>query len=59
MIQIKAHEIQSECKKTLFYCVSGQKQEQIAQNGCGTCILGDVQSLTGHSPGQPTVADPA
>uniref|UniRef100_A0A8C0BUQ5 Uncharacterized protein n=1 Tax=Buteo japonicus TaxID=224669 RepID=A0A8C0BUQ5_9AVES len=26
---------------------------------CGVSILGDIQNSTGHSPGQPALADPA
>lgn len=47
MTQIKAHEIQYEHKKTHFYCVRHQNQEQVAQTGSGICVLGDIQSLAG------------
>lgn len=39
--------------------MGGQKQEHVAQSGCGICILGDNKSLTGHGSEQPTVADSA
>ena len=31
-----------------------QTLEQVAQSGCELSICGDTQSLTGHSPGQPS-----
>ncbi|KAK4825754.1 hypothetical protein QYF61_002237, partial [Mycteria americana] len=44
--------------KRFFYCEGGTTLAQAAQRGCGVSISGDIQSPTGHGPGQPALADP-
>lgn len=44
-------------KKNLWE--GGETLAQIAWGGYGVSTLGDIQSPTGHGPGQPAVADPA
>lgn len=34
-----------------------QKLEQVAWEGDGVSINGDIQNLTGHDPGQPVLVD--
>jgi len=46
-------------QKDTFYCDSGQTQEWVAQRGYGVSILGNICNLTGQSPGQPALSDPA
>lgn len=45
--------------KKIFHCEGYQTLEQVTQRGGGVSILGDTQSLTGHSPEQPAAVDPA
>lgn len=44
-------------RKKLFYYLSGQTLEQIAERGCEVSILADIQKPTGHGPKQTAVAD--
>lgn len=44
-------------RKHFFYCECGQTLEQVAQRCCGFSLLGGTQNPTGHSPGQPVLAD--
>lgn len=46
-------------KETLFHCESERALAKDEQRGCGVSILGDIQKQSGHSPGQPTLGDPA
>jgi len=39
--------------------MGGQTLEQVAQIGYGISICGDIQNLTGHSPVQLALTDPA
>lgn len=45
--------------KIFFSCKVDQILEHLAQICCGVSILGDAQSLTGHSPELPAVGDHA
>lgn len=40
-------------------CEGGWTLEQVAHRSYGLCILGHLQSPTGHSSGQTDLADPA
>lgn len=42
--------------KPIMRAVKHQHKHQVAQRGCAVFILGDIQNLTGHCPGQPAVA---
>ena len=53
--QIKNYEIPPEKKKHI-YCESCHTLAQLAERDCGLSILGDIQSLTGHSPWQTVLA---
>lgn len=44
-------------KGEFFHCESGKALEGFAQRRCGIFNLGNIQSLTGHGPEQPAVAD--
>lgn len=43
----------------LFYCKCDQTLGQVAQKSYGVSILADVQTPTGHNPGQAALMDPA
>lgn len=43
----------------VFYYEGDLTLEQIAQRCCGVFILGDIQNLTGHDPGQSAQAEHA
>lgn len=47
------------CSTKLVYLKGGRAREQIAQRGSGGSVRRDHQSLTGCSPGQSALADPA
>ena len=57
-MQIETQEAPPEHQETFFYCEGGQALEQVAQRGCGVSILGEVQKLTGRSPGQMALGAP-
>lgn len=46
-------------QENTFYCDDGQTLEWVSQKDCGVSICGDIQNMTGHSPGQLALADPA
>ena len=46
-------------KQKKNYCEGGQILKQIAQRVSEYSLLGDIQNPTGHSPGQPSLSDPA
>lgn len=43
----------------LFTVRVSQKAAQVAEGGCGVCVLENARNSTGHNPKQPTVSDPA
>lgn len=45
--------------KNHYFTVRVIKHWYVAEKGCGVSILRDIQSLTGHYPGQPALGDPA
>lgn len=52
------HEIQFECKKTLFCFKGGQTLAQVIQRGCGILIkLRGIQNMTGNGLGQIILLD--
>lgn len=51
--------VMSYSKGNLFHHEGGKALEQVAQRGCEILHLGIIQSLTGHGPEQPALADPA
>lgn len=53
----KTHVFPSEYQETLFHCEGDQVL--VAWRGGGISICRDTQNLTGYSPGQPSLADPA
>lgn len=59
--QVEVQEILFKHKwtKNWFYCKCDQTLEQVAQKGCGISILADLQTPSGHDPGQAALADPA
>lgn len=42
-----------------FFTVKVVELEEVVQRCCGVFILGDIQNLTGHSPKQSDVDEPA
>lgn len=60
MEQIKTQNFTSTQENTFFfYCEVGQTLEEVTQTDCEVSIYEDPQKLTGHSPGQPAVANTA
>ena len=57
--QNETQEVPSEHQERLSYCEDDRAVTQVAQRGCVVFILGDIQTLTGHGPGQPAVGGPA
>ena len=51
--QTETREVPCERQETPFCCEGDQALAQVAQGGCGISILGGIQKLRGHSPGQP------
>lgn len=54
----KMPKIPSE-RKPLLYNEGGKTLAQATQRGCGVTISEDIQSPTGHGPGQTALADTA
>jgi len=54
--KLKHMEDHINIRKLLCY-VGHQKLEQVAWEGDGVSINGDIQNLTGHDPGQPVLVD--
>lgn len=48
-----------EHQETLFHCEGEGALEQVTPSVCGVLLLGDIQKLTDHSPGQLGLGGPA
>ena len=55
----ETQEAPSEHEEKILYCEGNQAPEQVAQRGYGVSILGDIQKLSGHNPGQRALGEPA
>ena len=56
--QSETWEVPSEHQEILFCCGSDQALAQVPRGGCGISLLGDIQKLSGHGPGQSALGDP-
>jgi len=59
MAQNETQEGPSKHQETLLHCEGDQALAQVAQGDCGASILGDIQKLPGHGPGQLALAGSA
>jgi len=51
-------EVPSKYQDALLYYVGARALARAAQRVCGASMLGDLQKLPGHGPGQPSVQSP-
>lgn len=52
------HTLKHKKTQNSFYCEGDVTLDQVSQKGCGVPILGDIQNLTRHGPGQAAFAGP-
>lgn len=57
--RMKHKAVPPEHQESLFYCEDDGAWKQVAQGVCGVFIHGDIQKITGHSPGYPSLGDPS
>lgn len=58
-VQTETRKVASEYQETLSHCDGDQTLAQVAQEACGSSILGDNQKSCGDGSGQLAVNDPA